>query len=677
MNALELDSKGALISLSQFVFRKEADELREGLYDGLVQLAIFLSGSEGLSSSEIQGVISKQYSKIQLHQSFVDDSVRRLVRNRTIFQRRYYDRYRLYPEARKSLSNQIDERKNQIEKISNQVIEKVKSEYTQEIKVEDLDIITKKFFLILSKIIIPRGKVSAALLTGIGTEIPENLQIQNALKETLKDVPNLDLKMAINNAIFKFFQEMNDETAKFLFDISENIFLLEVLNLDPECQSLQRIEFSKISLFLDTNVVMSLICSHDPKRKSIASEFAQICSSLGINLYVTNQTMIEYNYVLDCADKNFKEIDIPARFLRDYDDSFIASYVEELQQSPAQTWEGYYLRMKKLGGDFENKFKASRFKENREEILQFNFFKEVADKVSECSKIHRGSKKNEPVSNHDAYHLLLVRELRKGVTETIFGPKTWFASLDNSLICVDKFIDNYYDDKTPSTMNCDVWIQMMAPFMSSDVREQEMCEIFASLISSQFLAARDRINYEKLKIIQGEWLNYSRLNENDLREILATQFVENYIGIVTKLTKEEKEIPNELKQDFEKQLDVKIDEILNRKIEKIENEVRQKEIEIKKLEKQAQQIEESSKTKIDRTKTFWRQIAGILGIILAGVNILFMYSIYVGQTALTTYSIPYILGSWLVTCILLMIAIAYDQIQVVLKMIWDFSKGGK
>lgn len=55
-----------------------------------------------------------------------------------------------------------------------------------------------------------------------------------------------------------------------------------------------------------------------------------------------------------------------------------------------------------------------------------------------------------------------------------------------------------------------------------------------------------------LKIIQGDWFVYSRLNEQDLREILSEKFTKDYIKIAKGYLGQDKEIPEEAKEKFEK-----------------------------------------------------------------------------------------------------------------------------
>jgi len=671
MSSEGVDEKRALINLSQFVFRKEAGKIREGLYDSLVELAVFLGGDKGVLASGVQSIIKDTYP-ITLHQGIVDSSLIRLWRSRAIV-RRSDNRYYMEVKRKWSVSDQINDRKGQIERLSDAIFEEVKLNFRKDISEEVAESVKVKFFVLLSSFLTPRAKVSAAILTGKGIEIPE-MEVKGMFKETLADITDPLLKGAVEKAFIDLFQKADKEMQKLLFDIAENIYLLEVLNLDPECQCLQRIEFSKIRLLLDTNVIISLLCPSDRRRHRMASNFVDICRSFGIQLYYTDLTVSEYERVLEVSNTILPKIETPLHLLGDHTEPFVSSYAEELKQNPDQTWEGYYLRMKRLGGDIENRYALKRFAGDWDEIFEKDFFEEVSTRVSGCWKIHVGTAKSKAVAQHDAFHLILVRELRKEEQKTVFGPSTWFASLDHTLLCADKVVDKHYDDKIPSTMSCDIWIQMMAPFLSEDVRDSSAPEIFSHFISSQFWVARERVNYEDLKIIQGDWLSYSRLNEQDLREVLSEKFVKDYVKLAKSLLSEDKEIPEEAKEEFERELTVKVDNILNRKIDDYQGQLEQKEEELKELEERSKKVISSTQLKEDRTRTFWRQVAGVLGSILAIANI---YSILIGQITFNLYSVPYLLGSWIAICVLLIIAIVPEKAQVAMKMILNLSRGSK
>jgi hypothetical protein len=481
------------------------------------------------------------------------------------------------------------------------------------------------------------------------------------------DIATEPLKGAFKRGIINLFHAITPHEVEFFFETAQNLYLLEVLNIDPECSCFQKAEFSKITFLLDTNV-LSFLCTTDLRRHKIALDFVEICKSLGIKLFVSDLTFSEYNYLLENSNTIFKSITLPSSLLNDYPDPFISSYSEDLEATPSETWEGYYLRMKRLGGNIEGTYGIKKTKYEWSSIYQKPFFEEIAQAVAESAEQFRGEPKHPEVAKHDAAHLILVRDLRKPKESTIFGPSLWFATLDHTLTVAESTLEKYYPDGSLSTMYCDIWIQMVAPFLTSS-KGKNAPEIFAHFISSQFVVKEGRINYNDLMIIQGDWLTYSKLNEQDIKEILSETFVKNYLKIAKSFIADKKEVPSETKEKFSEELSIKIERIMSEKLGSFEAEVQRQGLQIEDLRKENETLKASKSPDLrtdDKTKTVWRHAAGIMAAILLVIN---AYMLLIGRIQLSIYSVPYLLGSGIVICVLLMIAIAYDKIEVALKMI--------
>jgi hypothetical protein len=170
-------------------------------------------------------------------------------------------------------------------------------------------------------------------------------------------------------------------------------------------------------------------------------------------------------------------------------------------------------------------------------------------------------------------------------------------------------------------------------------------------------------------IIQGDWLTYSKLNEQDIKEILSETFVKNYLKIAKSFIADKKEVPSETKEKFSEELSIKIERIMSEKLGSFEAEVQRQGLQIEDLRKENETLKASKSPDLrtdDKTKTVWRHAAGIMAAILLVIN---AYMLLIGRIQLSIYSVPYLLGSGIVICVLLMIAIAYDKIEVALKMI--------
>ncbi|MGD0071584.1 MAG: type II toxin-antitoxin system VapC family toxin [Candidatus Bathyarchaeia archaeon] len=664
------DEKSTLIKLAQFSFRKETGAIREGLYDGLVEMAIFSWCESDVQISQIPEAIDAIYPII-LHKSIIKASVNRLIHEGTLI-RRNGEKYVLSPNRKEVLTKLTDTRKEQIELLSTKFQQEVNSILHRVLSPDESLIAKNKLFLFISKYFFPRSKYSALLLCGKKIELSDSLVLEGVLKTSLADVENETLRGALKRGILNLFQTITPEVSEIFFEIVQNLYLLEVLNIDPDCSCIEKAEFSRIKFLLDTNVLVNLLCTHDPRRHKIALDFVEICKNLGTKLYVTDLTLSEYNHLLENSNSIFESINIPSSLLSDYPDPFISSYAEDVQLNPTETWEGYCSRMKKLGGNIEGTYGIKRYKYDWSAVFQKDYFEETKKAVAQSAEQFRGEPKHPEVARHDAAHLILVRELRDTEKATIFGPNLWFATLDHTLTMAEGVLDKYYPDNPLSTMYCDIWIQMVAPFLTSSKGKANAPEIFAHFISSQFWAKGERINYNDLQVIQGDWLNYSQLNERDIKEILSENFVKSYIKIAKGFIAEEKDIPEETKTKFTEQLSVKIEDMMSQKLGKFETELNQQSLQIEELRKENAGLKSSQNEKVeDQTKTIWRHGSGIMAAILLAVNV---YMLLIGRIQLSLYSVPYLLGSGIVICILLMIAIAYDKVEVALKMILRLPK---
>jgi len=163
-------------------------------------------------------------------------------------------------------------------------------------------------------------------------------------------------------------------------------------------------------------------------------------------------------------------------------------------------------------------------------------------------------------------------------------------------------------------------------------------------------------------MIRGEWMNYSLLNEVDLRDILAEQFVREYKKQVKALVEEGADTST-LTRDFETKLSLRVNEVVDRKMRNMKEELENT--------KSKSQTLESKLTEEIRIKKVFRYVSGILAAIVVLLNCGLLGS---GQMELTVFSVIYLLGSLVVAGVLLMIAIAYERVEVALKVLLKIGK---
>jgi hypothetical protein len=450
---------------------------------------------------------------------------------------------------------------------------------------------------------------------------------------------------------------------------------------------LEKEAFSEKLLFLDTNVIISLVCESDPLYK-LVTDLIELTTSLGVKLVVSERTIEEYLDVLEDSNsrpQKIKNLDYrSARLIRD---PFISSYNLEKEFLPSQTWEGYYYRMKQIESIIQKKFNIEVWKEKHEEIKENPLFDYVAKQVTNCFEIFRYRPKTVKVAEHDAFHLLLIREFRKNEIPTFLGPRNWFITSDATLLCVDKAISRKpeFKDKTPSSMLCDIWLEMISPFLGSNYKDKSL-PLFTLLLRRNFATMPFKISTEDLSLIQGDWMQYDWIEDSDIEKILNEKWVKKYIAKVKVAEGAgEKDKVEELASLFAKKLHNELARLKDEKV-KYFMEERDKAIKIldekdryeipelrRTIQKQESAIKEKDTTLEQQTqrlvileaeyKKKWRTISGILGATLILTSLFLMILVVTGIFQISVYSVSLILGCLGFGCVLLLITISYKQVK--------------
>lgn len=666
----------ALIRISQFVLRGNIEEIRGELQDNIVEMAFYWSprAKAGIPKEQIARVISEEFSIIKVEKSLLDDIVERLVKKGSLQIRK--KRCYLSSIHRRPLGTLVKDNLYTWRRINGLIVSGTSKIYGAPLSKEQKETIRTNFNSFLATLFIERADIIAKLLTAKEVNIKKIRLPLTILANTIGYMKDFRLRSALKETIIKEFRNPSEEFATFLFRVSKNLTCIQVLNLDPECQHIERKALKEKILFLDTNMLMALLCKQIPEHK-LAKECIRISQKLGIKLIYSERTLQEYRDVLKRSNIAYNHLQVSERFLESVDNDFIASFALEKKANRTLTWEGYYYRLRQPRKLLEKEFGIGFYDKKHREIIENPFFEEIAKTVSECYKKIKHRKKEEDVAEHDAYHLLLTRELRTKETASLFGPKHWFVTLDQTLYCVDETINKKmdYTDKTPSNVLCDIWIEMISPFLTLNVRNKKAVKLFTEILSSRFVAMPFHINTNNLTEIQGDWVNYKWLETKDLVDVVNDKFVRQTVNQL-RAARGKGEPIEELTSKLEERVKVKLDSILEAKMKTLEGRVQQLESVQKdkeKLEERLQQVEASltdRERRLDEEEKFRRRmriVAGVLGTALIILNLvcgtIFLAS---GTSPLGVYTLVYMLGLSIIGGILILIAVAYEQVSAYL-----------
>lgn len=681
----ERELRQALIRISQFVLRGDIKEIRGELQSNIVELVFYWNkkANEGLLGTQVAEVVSEEFPFITVDKALLNRILKGLTEKGSLqFTNK---KYSLSSTRRNVLEKQVRENVRSWMEVNRQLLSKLSMISKAPLTREQKEAATSAFCNFLVILFMERADIVAGLLTSKATgaelkRIRMPLAILNSSTEVIEDLP---LRNDLRKSIIKEFQRPSKEMVSFLFRVSKNLTCFQILNLDPNCQRVERAAMKEKVLFLDTNMLIALLCKRVLVHK-MAKECVAMSKKLGIDLVYSELTLQEYRKVLENSDASYRRLRVKDSLLDTIDNEFIAAYALEKKAKPTQTWDGYYYRLRYPEELLKREFGIFLYKRTHGEVLENPHMAEISNAVNSCYKEIRSREKEDDIAKHDAYHLILMRELRARQQKALFGPKHWFLTLDQTLYCADQVINEKigYTDKTPSNVLCDIWIEMISPFVSLSVRSERAVNLFTEILTSQFAVVPFRISTESLIEIQGDWTNYRWMNDEHLVSVLKDKFVSKSLHQLRE-ARRTGESTTEYILKVEEGITAKLNSIAETRIKDLETRIRtiesSREDDSRNLlslqhdkEELERKLSEVGSLLKDRTRMsekeekFRRQLrilSMILGSALIALNIWSGLNFVIsGSLSLGLYTLPYMLGLAVIGGLLILIGVAYEQV---------------
>lgn len=511
-------ARAPLERIAQFLFRRESRDLRVDLQNNLVESAIF--SLQRASVSKIKEYIEKTLKISNFPDQILESALKRLLDGGRILEEQ--EEYYLSPDRFNHLKTIVEERKKYLDMLEKQVVSYLhKHCHLSGAKCETA---LKILYEFLVAVFSQDGKYAARVLVGRPVETPP-LSIRSFFEDFIKR-GRIDSSVA--NALKKYFGEFHAELTPLLKEICQTYVHIELVNLDPECNFLERTSLSMLTLLLDTNVLFSIVLDAHANHGT-ALEICKL-TKYGVKLVFTGRTKEEYLRTLDDWYSSCKNLGgIRPSLLSKTNNDFLRSFQ---QGNFAGNLEGYYFTLRQLE-ILLSKYNICPF---QHEEIKFDdeLFKKVISWVEDYADLISRNPKNLAVAEHDAFHLLLVRKLRGEVREGIFGPNYWFLSFDISLPHVDKTINQYLKtNEPPSSIHPRIFLELITPFLGPEAGDK-LSEILTSFIHSDFIAVGEEIDVKILSEVAGPWLDFNILSDEDIIRILGQKFVKEALDEISK-----------------------------------------------------------------------------------------------------------------------------------------------
>ena len=569
--------KRPLLELAQFVLNRNTENIREELHNYLIELAV-LKAPEGASPTKIKKIIEEKFGFSEFPPSIIDSALCRLGKNLKI--QGTPPQYSISVRRKEQLNDMSQNQRMLRDYFIARILTTIENDYGQ-ISSAASDQVIDCVFKFLASVFDNLSIDFARLISEKPEEVKdvtELLEINGILTKSFETIEDGMLMRDSIQAVKKTLVEYDEKTALFLYSLAQSYVLLKILNIDPECQTLQKqMILSDMVLYLDSNIAINLLCVRaTPRVHRVCVRLVKLMNALGIRCLFSIRTFKEIDKHLELADKEYQNMgDIPQyrrdRMLRYVSDEILKEYWMTLRKIRGLKWTAFIGRMRNFSTILKRRYAIGIDKKAYPEVY-------ADPKFGELSKLIQESNSDKPPAliEHDCFHLLLINHLRSEMSNEGILPKRWFLTRDKTLSLVEK-IRIVTEKKRPASAHTDVWLQMILPLLSPKIATKQASEIFATCFSSDLMPSFPRINPNLLAKLVGPCLDHTDLDVHEIMRIVGDTYLrehfeemgEKKLGtyLTGKLleireTKHRKEI---LKSDEEKK-------ILRQKVVKLEEE---------------------------------------------------------------------------------------------------------
>ena len=577
-----------MVKLLQFKLRRETDDLRSDFLKSVIETGLFLysNGREKWATvKDIAEVLCTEYKICELPPETIKKHLKELNVSKRVTSKN--GTYLLSKEKTDEISKTIKTRRSLRDTVLSKLIARVEQKYGK-LSEEQKALLKDTFLLFLARYLTMKGYISARFLSIVKEEsiLPVE-QISTVLNDTIVEITDSKLRRAEKDAIISLCSDK--AMIDFFYLTLQNYIFFEVLSVDPECQALTREILSNRKVFLDTNVVLDILLPERP-RHELAKELVQIARRLNIEMKVTLQTRNEFKFRISKTKKGFKVMrsrvsEKTLGRMSEFGLGLLKSFYKERQSSPGLTFDGYCLMLnqtfrKGLKDHFGIEFEDTPYEEINKHP-EFPYFYELVQKCAfVCSQF-----KEIKVVEHDAFHLLLIKELRSK-NESSNPLDYWFVTQDNSLYCVSRNLMEEGKILAPLSVEGHSFLDALSLFLPLSTLEEttlEVAEVFTKFCASTLTYAFPSLSLSQMVMLATPWIDYDRFTAEDLMDIISDKIVQDYIS-------EPQMVPVEKIEPIPKD---KVKPVVDKKIEQ----------KLKKLEARVESLEKD-KVEVEKQVTY-------------------------------------------------------------------------
>jgi len=595
------DIRQVLRKLAHFNPTCKDDYGHEAL-DYLVLDALVSYGQTPVTVQDIKGYLKATYA-MDFEDAEIDATSKRLSGKHLISceEKGRYERpmLKIYPEVESNIRKQYSETQNRESEVFSEWKEELSNRYKKnKVIIENIDRIVDNLHFFTRRMLRKHGVESVAVLYPESHKAQSWLSQSEAEKTVFDQLPSIDsfTDAVARLEILRFFRDANPKRKTYISSLFNASFFWHLIQVDNKCTELLREVVKGQRLYLDNNVLYSLVGFDGSEVLQSVHIMLKCAGQLGYKLWVTTKTLDEFqNSLLWRLNKLKEKPPLPRELARIAlellnEDNIVTSYWQEFVKN-STTIEEFIAERSHIEQilDGLNVEETNKFRKEIEES------EELLDEMSTLRTVLIGQR-SESVIEHDAFHRVFVNKLRKGPRSQFRNAAAWYLTHDRLMPAYDR-VARKGKPFLPFCLTTDQWIQINRPLLTRTSSEQEYEQSFHSLVVQPFI--RSMMASFSMTEAVNEVLG--RLNRfEDMSPQLALEVVTDSHFMVsmsneTDENEREKKIKNKL-------VDVAAD--FQEQNVALEKNVSVKEIRVKKLEEQVAVLRSDMKA---QQKTFRAQ----------------------------------------------------------------------
>lgn len=387
---------------------------------------------------------------------------------------------------------QIDKNLSKIKELEKDVFDKWKNEICERYKrypkvIDNLEIYVENLKLFLSKVLIKHGVDCVALLYPNNEKIQDWLkQIDSPIFEELPSCGDNFVDSILKLEIPRFFYHDDINRLTYVTSLFNSSFYWHLSQVDEKCSEILLEVTKGQKLFLDNNILYSLIGLSGKNILEPIHNILKIANDLGYSLWVTYKTIEEFNSSLRWRIRNLKTTPTPPAELMKIalenlnKDNFITIYWEEVVKSGISL-EDFIVEKSQID-EILIGLNINKTDEFRKEIESSKALREEMRNL----RLICPPEINEMIIEHDAFHKLFIEKIRGNQKQHFSEAVAWFLTHDNKLTIYNRLSANN-QNFLPFCITSNQWVQLNRPFLPRSKNFKDYEETFHLLITQPLI----------------------------------------------------------------------------------------------------------------------------------------------------------------------------------------------